>query len=65
MPFFLNYIDDMLAIHVVFAGPVDWTKNITKTKLNPTAKDWMTGWGCPDPEVFWLPVPRFDKKRKD
>jgi len=50
---------------LVLAGPVDWTENMTKTELNPTAKDQTTSGGCPDPEVFQLLVPRFDKKRKD
>jgi len=49
----------------VFAGPVGWTENMTKTELNPTAKDWTTSCGCADSEIFRLPVLRFDEKWKD
>jgi len=37
----------MLTMGVVFAGPVHWTKNMTKTELNPTAKDQTAGCSCP------------------
>jgi len=30
----------------VFAGPVDWTENMTGTELNPTAKDWTSSCSC-------------------
>jgi len=49
----------------VFAGPVDWTENMTETELNTTTKDQTTSCGCTDPENFQLPVPRFDEKWKD
>jgi len=52
-------------LHVVFAGPVHWTENMTETKLNPTAKDWTTGCSCTDSENFQLPVARFVEKWKD
>jgi len=50
---------------LVFAGPVHWTENMTKTKLNPTAKDWTTSCSCTDSENFQLPVARFVEKWKD
>jgi len=45
---------------IVFAGPVDWTEKMTKTKPNATTKDWTTGCSCTNPETFQLPVTRFD-----
>jgi len=50
---------------VVFAGPVHWTKNMTETKLNTTAKDQTAGCSCTNSEKFWLPVARFVEKWKD
>ena len=55
----------MAWVWVVFTGPVHWTEKMTKTKLNPTAKDQTTGCGCPNFEIFWLPVAMFVEKLKD
>jgi len=55
--------DVILGLLLVFAGPVHWTENMTKTKLNPTAKDQTAS--CTDSEKFQLPVARFVKKWKD
>jgi len=52
-------------ILLVFAGPVGWTENMTKTELNTTTKDQTSGCGCTDPENFWLPIPTFDENQKD
>ena len=46
-------------VQVMFAGPVHWTKKLTETELNPTAKDQTTGCSCTNSEIFWLPVVRF------
>jgi hypothetical protein len=55
-----------MGVYIVFAGPVEWTKNMTETELNPTAKDRTTIFcSCTDFENFQLPVPRFDEKWKD
>ena len=51
--------------HLVFTGPVHWTEKMTKTKLNPTAKDWTTSCSCTNSDFFQLPVVRFVKKLKD
>ena len=50
---------------IVFAGPVCWTKKMTKSELNPTAKYWTTGCGCPNFEIFRLPVVTFVENSKD
>ena len=50
---------------IVFTGPVHWTEKKTETELNPTAKDWTTGFGCTNSENFWLPVVRFVEKLKN
>jgi len=50
---------------IVFAGPVHWTENMTKTELNPTAKDWTAGCSCTDSKNFQLPVARSVEKWKD
>jgi len=58
---FLPRFEAFPHLHLVFAGPVDWTKNFTETELDTTAKDWTTGCSCPDSESFQLPVLRFDE----
>ena len=50
---------------LVFTGPVHWTEKETEIELNPTAKDWTTGCGCTNSEIFWLPVVTFVKKSKN
>jgi len=46
---------------VVFAGPVHWTENMTKTELNPTAKDRTTSCSCPQLGSVQLPVAMFSE----
>jgi len=46
---------------LVFAGPVHWTENMTKTELNPTAKDRTTSCSCPQLGSVQLPVAMFSE----
>ena len=57
-----------LSLHplcLVFAGPESWAEKKTEIKLNPTEKDWTTGCGCTNSEIFRSAVATFVKKLKD
>ena len=39
-------------LQLVFAGSVCSTEKMTRTELNPTAKDWTTGCSCTNSKIF-------------